>query len=70
MYTDLGALKNCFIKVRDMTNLKNNLRNATIAMPYRIGCCRGGADWEHEVFPMIQEVFKDCNVELWRWDRG
>ena len=70
MYTDLGALKNCFIKVRDMTNLKNNLRNASIAMPYKIGCCRGAADWEHEVFPMIQEVFKDCDVELWRWDRG
>ena len=70
MYTDLGALKNCFIKVRDMTNLKNNLRNATIAMPYKIGCCRGGADWDKEVFPMIQEVFQDSNVELWRWDRG
>ncbi len=70
MYIDLGALKNCFIKVRDMTELKNNLYNASIAMPYKIGCCRGGADWEHEVFPMIKEVFQGCNVELWRWDRG
>ena len=70
MYTDLGALKNCFIKVRDMTNLKNNLRNASIAMPYKIGCCRGGADWDKDVYPMIQDVFKDCDVELWRWDRG
>lgn len=70
MYTDLKALKKCFVKVRDMTNLKNNLHNATVAMPYKIGCCRGGADWDKEVFPMIKEVFQDCNVELWRWDRG
>ena len=76
MYTDLQALKGCFTAIRDVIQSENVLtqenvlHNATIAMPYKIGCCRGGADWEKEVFPMIQEVFKDCDVELWRWDRG
>ena len=29
----------------------------TIAMPYKIGCVRGGANWD-EVYAIIQEVFK------------
>lgn len=71
-YTDLSALKECFEKVKYETiaDETNFLYNATIAMPYKIGCCRGGADWDKEVFPMIKDVFKDCDVELWRWDRG
>ena len=40
----------------------------SIAMPYKIGCVRGGANWE-EVHQMIENIFYDCNVELWRLDK-
>ena len=29
----------------------------------------GGANWD-KVYEIIQDVFKDCNVELWRLDKG
>lgn len=66
-YTDLQALKRSMIKLRNRCNL--NLKNITIAMPYKIGCVRGGANWD-EVYVIIEEVFKDFDVELWRLDKG
>ena len=70
-YTDLDALKECFVdlsfKVKGWEwNKGHSLR---IAMPYKIGCVRGGANW-NEVYAIIEEVFIDCNVELWRLDKG
>ena len=46
---------------------KNNNFSATIAMPYKIGCYRGGADWD-EVYSMMQKIFNelDTHVELWK----
>ena len=43
----------------------------TIAFPYKIGSVRGGANWEI-IYKMIEEVFKDTNinVEIWRYDNG
>ena len=46
-----------------------SFENLSIAMPYKIGCVRGGANWD-KVYEIIQDVFKDCNVELWRLDKG
>ena len=67
-YTNIKALKNGFYEIKD----KAMKLNAKIAMPYQIGCVRGGADWEHEVFPMIKRIFDDgkVDVELWRYDKG
>lgn len=62
-YTDVNALRKCF------ENLRMNCRNLSIEMPYKIGCVRGGANWD-EVYTIIEEVFKDCDVELWRLDKG
>lgn len=67
-YTSEEALKKCFEKLKIKTMERNNNFNAKIAMPYKIGCCRGGADW-NRVYAIIEEVFKDCNVELWRLDK-
>lgn len=64
-YTDINALRKCFENLRDYS-IRENL---TVAMPYKIGSVRGGAKWE-EVYEIIEEVFKDCVVELWRLDRG
>lgn len=74
-YTSLEALEACFYKLKvviskGVVSLKrNNLKNITIAMPYKIGCARGGADWD-KVYKMIEEIFYDCNVELWKYDKG
>ena len=66
-YTDIEALKKCFRTIRSKVYEKNNNFGAKIAMPYKIGCCRGGANWD-EVFTMMEEIFEYCNVELWRLD--
>ena len=44
---------------------RNNNFIATIAMPYKIGCDRGGANWD-EVSSMMQKIFDefDTHVEL------
>lgn len=38
----------------------------SIAMPYGIGCGRGGGDWAI-VYPMIEKEFANCNVTLYRY---
>lgn len=64
-YTSIQAFKSCLIKIHDKA-FSNHLR---IAMPYKIGCVRGGANWD-EVYAIIEEVFEDYEVELWRLDKG
>ena len=44
-------------------------RRISIVFPYKIGCCRGGANWD-EVHKIIEEELKDYDVELWRLDAG
>ena len=68
-YTSINALEKCFRKLYGLTLEKNNNYNAKIAMPYKIGCCRGGADW-NEVYAMIDKIFVNREVELWRLDKG
>lgn len=69
MYTSLEALQSCFNKIHALIHAKNSNWNATIAMPYKMGCCRGGADWD-VVYQMIDKTFNNHNVELWRFDKG
>lgn len=57
-YTDIDSLEICFEKVRDYA-ISNNI--STVAMPYGIGCGRGGADWA-EVYKLLEEYF---NNPLW-----
>jgi O-acetyl-ADP-ribose deacetylase (regulator of RNase III) len=66
-YTDIGALKRAMIKLRNRCSLDKE--NITIAMPYGLGSVRGGAKWE-DVYAIIEEVFNDMDVELWRLDKG
>lgn len=68
-YTSLDALQKCLNSLKCKIHEKNNNFGTTIAMPYKIGCVRGGADW-NIVYQMIEDTFVDCNVELWRLDNG
>ena len=65
--TDLKAMKKAFADIRD----KAQSIGATVAMPWKIGSCRGGANWE-DVYTIIKKTFgnSDVDVEIWRYDLG
>lgn len=59
VHTDLKAMKKAFVDIRE----KAQRIGATIAMPYKIGSCRGGANWE-DVYTIIKKVFEHSNVDV------
>lgn len=64
MQTNLRAMEKAFKDIRD----KAKSIGATVAMPYMIGSCRGGAKWE-DVYSIIEKVFKNnVYVEIWRYN--
>lgn len=65
-YTDTEALKESMLFLKEAACSK---KYKTIAFPWKIGCVRGGANWD-EVYKIILEVFEDYNVELWVFDKG
>ena len=75
-YTDYEAFKTCLRQfkaswsawVEDIDKNNNKiLRRTSVALPYNIGCGRGGGDWE-EIYLIIKEELIDYDVELWRLD--
>lgn len=61
-YTSLDALHTALSSLA----LYAAANHLTVAMPYKIGCVRGGADWD-TVYQMIDEIFGGhADVELWR----
>ena len=56
-YTDYNALGYAF------ENISRWYKGKTIAIPYKIGCARGGGDW-NIVYKMIEEVFGDSDCEV------
>lgn len=39
----------------------------SVAFPYNIGCCRGGASW-NVIYAMIKDVFgEEFEVEIWKY---
>lgn len=61
LQTDYNALEKAFKDIY----AKAIKINATVAMPYKISCVRGGGDW-NVVYPLICKVFDGVNVELWK----
>lgn len=64
-YTDYDALKRCLIEVADHIATEHD----TIAIPYLMGCHRGGGDW-NKVYGMIEEVLGDYNVLICEYNGG
>ena len=64
-YTNYDALKQAF------EDISKTYRNKTIAIPYLMGCARGGGDW-NIVYKIIEEVFADYNGEvlICEYDKG
>lgn len=61
-YTNDEALRSALQQVYAVAKAKQ----FSVALPYKIGCDRGGGDWE-AVSAMIRDVFKDVQVTLYRW---
>ena len=68
-YTDISALFQAMCGLRYFMVGRKDLR---IAMPYKLGCARCGADWDKEVYPMIRLIFleTDIDIELWKLPEG
>jgi O-acetyl-ADP-ribose deacetylase (regulator of RNase III) len=64
-YTDYKVLRTVFEEIRAATH------DFTIAIPYLMGCHRGGGDW-NVVYKMIEEVFgnSDCEVLICEYNGG
>lgn len=65
VYTDYNALEVAFKKIAVMPFVKNNWYNATIAMPFNIGCGLAGGSWDI-VYNMLQKEFEHTNLELYK----
>lgn len=59
-YTSYEALKNCFESIKKYATEKEE-----IAMPYLMGCHRGGGDW-NTVYKMLEECFGNHNLVLYK----
>ncbi len=62
-YTVTSALKDGLLKLRDYAKI-NNL---SVAIPYKIGCGRGGGDWS-EIMNFISANFQDVDLTIYKWE--
>jgi O-acetyl-ADP-ribose deacetylase (regulator of RNase III) len=57
LYTSYAALHNAFLSLRDYSEINN----ITVALPYNIGCKRGGGEWEI-VYKILDSLFGDSDL--------
>lgn len=62
-YTDYGALRQC------LETIDKTFKNKTIAIPYLMGCHRGGGDWE-TVLALIEDTLCNCEVTIYKFNGG
>lgn len=61
-YTSYEAMRHGLEQIRD--HIKVNLKpNAKVGIPCRMGCARGGGDW-NEVSRIINEVFENEPIDI------
>lgn len=68
MYTNYEKLQDCLNRVKEYAMFDYDVK-PVIALPYMMSCCRGGGDW-NVVYKMIEDTFKNFDVEIWRFDNG
>ncbi len=62
-HTNYDALRSAFIA---LINYCKESGITDIGIPYKIGCGLAGGDWDGVVYPMIQELFTDINVHIYK----
>ncbi len=60
-YTNDDALRNALTQLYEFAKANQ----CSVALPYKIGCDRGGGDW-NVILEMIQDIFTDVDVTLYR----
>ena len=60
-YTSYDAFCSCLEEIKAFA-IYNDIKS--IAFPYNIGCCRGGANW-NVIYAMIESVFKDTEIDIY-----
>ena len=65
-YTDYDKLREALLS---LNRFAKGGKPTTFAIPYLMGCQRGGGDWEI-VSKMIEEELTDCDVTLYRYIGG
>lgn len=68
IYTSYDAINTCLGKVKDYC-VNNGYKR--IALPYKMCCCRGGANWD-VIMAMIKANFEDSDItiEIWKLDNN
>lgn len=64
-YTDYDALRKCLIEVDEACKNLNYVFKPTVAIPYLMGCDRGGGDW-NIVSKIIEETLTECDVYCYK----
>lgn len=62
-YTSYEAFEKCLLY------MKKNYSEFSMAIPYLIGCRRGGGSWE-KIYKMIENILGDCEVTIYEYDLG
>lgn len=62
LHTNYGQLE---IALKQLYTYAKN-KGYTVAMPYKIGCGLGGGDWDGVVYPMLETIFTDINLTLYK----
>ena len=68
VYTNYDKLQECLDGVEEYATYEYDKR-PVIAFPYLMSCHRGGGDW-NVVYKMIEDTFKNFDVEIWRMNNG
>ncbi|PFT50887.1 Appr-1-p processing protein [Bacillus thuringiensis] len=63
LYTNYDALRKGLVTLRDDASELG----VSIAIPYNLGCGLANGDWDNVVYPMIQEIFKDYGVTIYKY---
>lgn len=63
-YTDYIAFQECLRKVVKFANQEYYVK-PTIALPFKIGCDRGGADWDI-IYRDIETILADFEVTIYK----
>lgn len=65
-YTDYEAFRECCVQIVKECRLSKHMKQElNVAMPYKIGSDRGGADWD-KIMDILLEEFTDINLTLYK----
>ena len=61
-YTNYDAFREC---CQTIVTVCRKIKSNTVAMPYKIGSDRGGADWD-KIMDILLEEFTDIDITLYK----